>query len=481
MPKLSSDAETAPAAPRWITAIDIVCAVLLIFAIIAMVSRGVRISVATDIDLSFTSWPRLLMWIAVLLALRQWRWRERPWHATVFGWLRACLRNEAFRAAWPAFMLSRLSVLIVAYVAVVMIGFSPPRPWRALDNNVLDLYARWDAGWYYMIANVGYNATTIINPQRQNSIVFFPGFPMTMRYLGSWFHLNKWIAGIIIVIVAFLFGLIYLYRLAREDLPPDQARAALAFLAFYPFAVCYNAILTESLFLLVGAATFFYFRRRRLVVAGALALFVGLLRPNGFLFAGPLGLLALLPFARGRGWLPGSTADGDARWLPLIGGIAVALLPIAGMLIYSANVYSMTGDPFAWVKAQQGWGRSTAGILKVIEARRALIAADGLGGYAIQYPTEILEFGAALFALVAIWPITRRFGAAYGLFVALSVVPPLITMGSLSLGRFTAPLFPLFLWLGAAVPEQHRPYWLAAFGMGQGLVAVLFFTWRPPY
>ena len=77
--------------------------------------------------------------------------------------------------------------------------------------------------------------------------------------------------------------------------------------------------------------------------------------------------------------------------------------------------------------------------------------------------------------------IIRRFGLAYGVFVAICVLPPLISMGSVSLGRYTAPLFPIFLWLGAAVPQNQRPYWAASFALGQGLVAALFFTWRPPY
>ena len=79
------------------------------------------------------------------------------------------------------------------------------------------------------------------------------------------------------------------------------------------------------------------------------------------------------------------------------------------------------------------------------------------------------------------WPITRRFGLAYAVFVLMAILPPLISMGTVSLGRYTAPLFPIFLWLGSSVPERRRPYWLAAFGAGQALVAVLFYTWRPPY
>ncbi|HJR60683.1 MAG TPA: hypothetical protein VJ813_14830, partial [Vicinamibacterales bacterium] len=130
---------------------------------------------------------------------------------------------------------------------------------------------------------------------------------------------------------------------------------------------------------------------------------------------------------------------------------------------------------------QQAWGRTTGEGLNVLEARNVMIESQGLLSYARAYPVELIEAVAAFFALAAVWPITRRFGLAYGIFVASAVLPPLISMGPVSLGRYTAPLFPIFLWLGAAVPEARRPYWIALFAAGQALVATLFFTWRPPY
>jgi hypothetical protein len=46
------------------------------------------------------------------------------------------------------------------------------------------------------------------------------------------------------------------------------------------------------------------------------------------------------------------------------------------------------------------------------------------------------------------------------------------------MGRMTATLFPVFIALAAALPRQAVPGWAAAFGVLQGLVAALFFTWR---
>jgi hypothetical protein len=40
-------------------------------------------------------------------------------------------------------------------------------------------------------------------------------------------------------------------------------------------------------------------------------------------------------------------------------------------------------------------------------------------------------------------------------------------------------LFPLFIWLGATT-RRATPMVVLLFAMLQGLIAVLFYTWRPP-
>jgi len=49
----------------------------------------------------------------------------------------------------------------------------------------------------------------------------------------------------------------------------------------------------------------------------------------------------------------------------------------------------------------------------------------------------------------------------------------------LSMGRLTATLFPVFLALAVTVRPRVIPPLITAFAIGQGLAAVLFFTWRP--
>ena len=77
-------------------------------------------------------------------------------------------------------------------------------------------------------------------------------------------------------------------------------------------------------------------------------------------------------------------------------------------------------------------------------------------------------------------PTRRRVGAAYALFILANLLPPLIQGGLLSIGRFTATLFPLFLAL-ALLAAGRRTTLVIVFAITQGFVATVFFTWRPIY
>ena len=451
---------------RWAIALDVLILLLAALLVRSWLLPGYRITFTPDFRLSLTSWPRLALWLGVALAIRYWLFRDDPFHTRLQTWWRAIASWEPLRAAWGPFIVSRVMVPVIAFFAVVMIGYAAPRATRPLENDFLDLYTRWDASWYHNIARLGYPTT--FDPEQWSSIAFFPGLPIVMRVIGKLLDVSLYAAGVIAVSAAFLWALIYVYRLARLDIGADEAKAALLFLAFYPFAICYSVAITEALFLLAAAAAFFHFRRNQLWAASLFGCFAGLLRPNGCLLALSLGFLAL-------------KAVGHRDWRRFFTQGMVASFPVVGMLAYALYVKSLVGDPFAWVKAQQAWGRQPGEILNVIHARRELIASTDVMTYVRSFPAEVIEGTAALLVLATVWPILKRFGVAYATFVVSAILPSLISMGSVSLGRYSAPLFPVFVWMGAAVPAAQRPYWIAVFAAGQALMAALFFTSRPPY
>jgi len=367
-----------------------------------------------------------------------------------------------------------------------LIGLAPGvRP--ISQDPFRNLPARWDATWYIEIARVGYH-----DPRRppggQQPIVFFPAYPLMMRTLGAFATPDRsatmsyeeylemqrvhlaW-SGLVISLLAFLGALVVVYRWAELRAGADAAAGTVLLLSTYPFAVFYGAPYTESLFLLLTAGACYAFERGRLPIAAVAALLAGLTRPNGMMLSVPLGVLALLEVRRREpGW--------SGRLIPRV---LVAAMPVAGTLIYSGFIKTLTGDPFAWIQAQAAWGRDQDATTRQYEWALRTVLDEGILAYLRAVPAEAIQLVAVLFAFALVWPVWRRVGAPYALFILANLIPPLIKGGFLSLGRFTATLFPLFLALALMVPAERRVNWAIAFAIGQGLIAAVFFTWRGIY
>ena len=218
---------------------------------------------------------------------------------------RECWRLQSFRCAAGALAGTRPAILVIGYLAVFMVGYPNGRaPMRYFDNELLNLPVRWDAGWYLQIATEGYRYTPN-QPATQQNVVFFPAYPMLVRVVGRLMggRLTGDVAAGVVVSVACFFGaLVYLFLLARRFVDDDASESAVWLLAAYPFAIFYSAIYSESLFLLGAVAAFYHFSREEVGRAALWGVLVGLTRPNGFLLAAPLLVLAT------AAWLPASFA-----------------------------------------------------------------------------------------------------------------------------------------------------------------------------
>ena len=146
-------------------------------------------------------------------------------------------------------------------------------------------------------------------------------------------------------------------------------------------------------------------------------------------------------------------------------GIAV-VAPILGVMCFSAYLAWHVGDARAWFVNQAAWP-------------------DNFGQRLPPVPSAPMDVSwipnALSLALVAasLAPVTRLLGAAYGLFVAVGIAPPLLRHGLMSLGRFSSVMFPIFVWLAVRVQGRARTRLILAFAVGQAVLAALFFVWQP--
>ena len=422
---------------------------------------------------SMTSPVRPLIVGVIVLVVRHWL-QPRPSLVTrVTAFFSRVRRAPGIPDALAIGLTTRAAVLLVGILAVALIGFRAEAgpPWRVHENEFLNLPARWDVGWYIGIAAEGYRW----QPARitiQQNIAFFPAFPMAMRYVSLFLGRELLWTGVLISWVCFLWALVYLHRFTRERFGEDSSRAAITLLACYPFALFYSTAYTEALFLLCLVGACYHFEREQLWKAGAWGLLAGLSRPNGCLLSVVLAVLAVRPL-----W-PLRVGALAAGWRQMVPRIGVAALPGIGMLMYSAFIYSLTGNPLQWTTQNAAWGRVYRGIDSLI-ADNAGVINQAIYTFAAEATVDVLQLAAVVFMFVSVWPVFRRLGLAYAVMILVNIVPPLLLGGLMSMGRVTAVLFPAFVWLGASLPASHRTAWYIAFAMVQAICAAAFFTWRP--
>jgi hypothetical protein len=96
---------------------------------------------------------------------------------------------------------------------------------------------------------------------------------------------------------------------------------------------------------------------------------------------------------------------------------------------------------------------------------------------------NLMLFGSLVFALVACAGCLRRLPKAYGAWVAASLVLPLTfpvkPQPLMSLPRFLAVLFPIFMWLALWSEERRAtPRVAAVSAIGLGLFTAQFASWH---
>ena len=233
----------------------------------------------------------------------------------------------------------------------------------------------------------------------------------------------------------------------------------------------FSTAYTEALFLLTIIGACYHFERDELWQAGAWGLVAGLTRPNGCLLSVVLACIAMRPWWPPAGWAA-------VAWPRVVQRLAVAALPGIGMLMYSAYIYALTGNPFQWAAQNAAWGRVYRR-LDALLADQAGVLNDALYNVGASPTADAMQLIAVVFVLLTAWPVFRRVGFPYAVLIPINLVPPLLLGGLLSMGRVTSVLFPAFVWLALVIPARHLTAWAVMLAMLQTICAAAFFTWRP--
>ena len=166
-----------------------------------------------------------------------------------------------------------LMLLLLTRVGLLLIGLSAPHlfsarevegAWRVAAMPAwLEMWARWDSGFYLEIAKYGYT----YNPTEQTSAAFFPLYPLLIKLL-SFMTTDPVLAGFIVSNTCFYIALIILYKLTLMDFSKVVANRTLIYLALFPTSFFFSAVYTESIFLMLILLAVYAGRKQRWELAG---------------------------------------------------------------------------------------------------------------------------------------------------------------------------------------------------------------------
>ncbi|MDM8531699.1 mannosyltransferase family protein [Anaerolineales bacterium HSG25] len=356
------------------------------------------------------------------------KWHEYDWLTTPF----------------LAFFISRLLIFAIAYLAEITIpsqGAWHARP----DNLFLDIWARFDSGFYLSIITEGY----AFNPGEQSNIAFFPLYPLLSKLVDLLIN-EAVLAGIIVSNLCYLVGLIFLYRLTELEFQ-DRATAnrTVFYISIFPTSFFFSTIYTESTFFACSVATLYFARRRLWGWATLFGLLTTASRIVGILMWG----VVMLEWMTANGWTI-STMHRAETWRNLWRGLRhdwrtamlINLIPL-GIISYMLFLQQQFQDPVAFWTVQAAWGRTeNVGPLVVVWRDVSGFVQQNFktGEIWWQVPINVPAFLFSLGMSVLIW---RRLGESYALYIILSVMIPAASAIQ-SMIRYLVVLFPLFMMLG---------------------------------
>jgi hypothetical protein len=251
-----------------------------------------------------------------------------------------------------------------------------------------------------------------------------------MRWIGDGLGGQSLVAGILIANIAFLLGLVALYRLMISETADDQAATwVVIFLASFPTAFFLLAAYTEALFLLGAILTLFSVRQKHWWQAGLWGTVVALTRLPGALIIVPVA------YAAWEAW----RSDHDRR-----GSFAVMLILIGAAIFPLYVWWGMNLPPWTPLLTQNARyvGNLTLPGINLIAAVQHMFA----GQYVLA---DLLDLCFTVLFLICVVPVWRKLPRVYGLYYVTLMLLYLIRAGGesplLSMTRYVLVLFPAFM------------------------------------
>lgn len=254
------------------------------------------------------------------------------------------VNNNFYLASLITLLFILLTVSFGAYSNLSIPANPDPLAHYQGNPSSLSFLAEWDSPHYLQIASHGY-------AKNQDLTAFFPAYPLAIYLVSSLIN-NPLIAGLIISWLC-LFGAIYflikIFQHFEIHNKTSQAGllAMLSFL-FYPTAIFYVAVYSESLMVFMGLASLYFSLKHRFLLASLFCLVASATHPDGLVFS---LLVAMMAY------------EAHQKIKHIIGYLIISFSGLFGYMFYLSMTMHNALD---FIKAQKGNSWLSSHYLSVI-------------------------------------------------------------------------------------------------------------------
>ncbi len=331
----------------------------------------------------------------------------------------------------------RLAVQLLFWISKTSFSLNPdisyefdnPNLWINDLPNWLKSFANWDSGWYLKIASDGYEYI----PETAANIVFFPLYPLLMRWL-AWLMNNQYLlAGIILSHTFLILAIYFFYKLIKIDFSEKVAWRSVLYLLVFPVSFFLISVYTESLFLFLVILSFYLARKRKWLLTGIVGIFLSLTKPWGITICLPL-LIEYLD----QNNFKFKEIKADILWLGL---------PLLGLLSYMRFLKVKFGSYFLFVSSQTAWHDEYAfNFFKIITDyfNNIFINISDNLSYQTSITFDFSFFILALILSILVFFYVRK---SYGVYALLATLIPAFSGIMVSMSRYILIIFPIFILL----------------------------------
>jgi hypothetical protein len=327
----------------------------------------------------------------------------------------------------------------------------PPLADHGAEFPLVGVWQRWDACWYTKIATYGYEAA-------ENSVNFWPLFPLLTGVLGAVLGNAVALAGLIVSGVAYVAAMTGLSRLIARDFDPTTAERVVLAISIFPTAFFFFAPFTESLFLALAVWAIVGARERMWWLTALAGVLAALTRIQGVFLVLPIGWEVIAAWRAAGRSLSLPVLPTLTRLVPPALATVAPAIGFLGFLAFSSAVAGRT--PF---DTQDVWGGRN------FHAPWDVIAASWQ--WAVDRHDPLQAFNLAMLILFGVVSVIglRRVPVAYSLYA----IPQIVLLGTriqptplTSTARYLLVVFPVFVILARVRDRRLRLAW--------GIGSVLF-------